>query len=125
MNAPMKSEVRHDDFDGVRVHTFARRGRPCWLLFEIERALREEVYDFDARRPLEAAGFDPFEGEDFDRLHGDEARALLELGGHPADEFPVIVLYEGGLTLACGGSRVGHGIRRKLVKEAAQAICTR
>ncbi len=117
----MRIEVREDDFDGLKVHTFARNGRPCWLLFEIERALREEVYDFDTRTAPEAGGFDAFEHEDYERLDTAEARPLLELAAAPPDE-PVTVLFEGGLTLACAGSRVGHAIRRKLLKEAAEPI---
>jgi hypothetical protein len=118
----MGTEVRQDDFDGVKVHTFARKGRPCWLLFEIERALREEVYDFDTRNAFDGGSYDAFDGEDFERLDAAEAGPFLELAGHPPDDLPVLVLYEGGLTLACGGSRVGHAIRRKVLKEAAEPI---
>lgn len=119
----MNSDVRQDDFDGVVVHTFARHGRPCWLLMEIERARREEVYDFNARSAFEATGYDAFEGEDFERLDVGEARPLLDVAGlEVPDGQRAIVLYEGGLTLACAHSRVGHTIRRRLLKDAAAPI---
>jgi hypothetical protein len=119
----MNSDVRRDDFDSVVVHTFARRGRPCWLLVEIESALRQEVYDFDTRGAFEATGYDAFEGEDFERLEAEEARPLLYIAGRDApDGQRVVLLYEGGLTLACAHSRVGHTIRRRLLKDAATPI---
>ena len=119
----MDSDVRQDDFDGVVVHTFTRPGRPCWLLMEIEHARREEVYDFNARSTVEATGYDAFEGEDFDRLDVEEAQPLLDIAGRgaPAGQ-RIVVLYEGGLTLACAHSRLGHTIRRRLLKEAATPI---
>jgi hypothetical protein len=118
----MAIDVREDDFDGMKVHTFVRNGRPCWLLFEIERALREEVHDFDARTEFERGGFDAFDREDFERLDSADARPLLEATVAPPASGPVVVLYESGLTLACGGSRTGHAIRRRLLKRAAEPI---
>ena len=118
--APTITLVRRDDFDGLGVHTFARAGRPCWLFLEVERALREEILDFEGAGV--PGGFDPFEGEDFERIEGDLARAFLGPLGHGAERLPVVLLYEGGLTLACAGSRVGHAIRRKLLKGAAQVV---
>jgi hypothetical protein len=119
----MNSDVRQDDFDGVVVHTFARHGRPCWLLAEIESARREEVYDFAQRSAFEPTGYDAFEGEDFERLDAEEARPLLDVAGRDApDGERVVILYEGGLTLACAHSRIGHTIRRRLLKDAATPI---
>jgi hypothetical protein len=118
----MTTDVRVDDFEGMKVHTFVRNGRPCWLLFEIERALRKEVYDFDTRAEFERGGFDAFAREDFERLDPADARLLLDATAAPPGSGPIIVLYEGGLTLACGGSRTGHAIRRLLLKYAAEPI---
>jgi hypothetical protein len=118
----VSTDVRMDDFEGMRIHTFVRNGRPCWLLFELERALREEVYDFDTRTEFESRGFDAFDGEDFQRLERADIQALLSQTDAPPDVGPIVLLYEGGLTLACGGSPKGHAIRRRLLKDAAEPI---
>jgi hypothetical protein len=111
MNGPM----HHDMFNGARVHTMARKGRPCWLLFEIGLALGVDDLDITPLAPIE--------NEDYDLLSPTEGdRARLQLG-FPANGEALVQVYEPGLTMACtmihdGGS----ALRRTLLLGSAREV---